>query len=69
MLDIVHFPLFLASVLLLCITPGPDLAYVVGQSVARGRRSASVTSSGRRARRRSHRPKPVSCCCAALLPR
>jgi len=46
MLDITHFPLFLASVFLLCITPGPDLAYVVGQSVANGRRSGVISASG-----------------------
>lgn len=46
MLDIVHFPLFLVSVILLCITPGPDLAYVVGQSVANGRRSGILSAAG-----------------------
>ena len=46
MLDIIHFPLFLISVFLLCITPGPDLAYVVGQSVANGRRSGVISASG-----------------------
>ncbi|MDF7658728.1 LysE family translocator [Erwiniaceae bacterium L1_54_6] len=46
MLDITHFPLFLASVFLLCITPGPDLAYVVGQSVANGRRSGVISAAG-----------------------
>ncbi|WP_307743173.1 LysE family transporter [uncultured Pantoea sp.] len=46
MLDIVHFLLFLASVVLLCITPGPDLAYVVGQSVARGRQAGVLSASG-----------------------
>lgn len=46
MLDITHFPLFLASVFLLCITPGPDLAYVVGQSVANGRRSGMISAAG-----------------------
>lgn len=46
MLDIMHFPLFLASVFLLCITPGPDLAYVVGQSVANGRRSGVISATG-----------------------
>lgn len=35
MLDIVHFPLFVASVALLCVTPGPDLAYIIGQSMVR----------------------------------
>lgn len=46
MSDIVHFPLFVASVVLLCITPGPDLAYVVGQSVARGRRAGILSAAG-----------------------
>lgn len=46
MLDIIQFPLFIISVLLLCITPGPDLAYVVGQSVANGRKSGVISASG-----------------------
>ncbi|WP_058914394.1 LysE family translocator [Entomohabitans teleogrylli] len=46
MLDIVHFPLFFVSALLLLITPGPDLAYVVGQSVANGRRSGVISAVG-----------------------
>lgn len=46
MLDIVHFPLFVASVVLLCITPGPDLAYVVGQSMVRGRRAGVLSAAG-----------------------
>lgn len=33
MLDITHFGLFALSVFLLSVTPGPDIAYVVGQSV------------------------------------
>lgn len=39
MLDISSFPLFVLSVFLLSITPGPDMAYVVGQSIANGRRA------------------------------
>lgn len=46
MLDITHFGLFIASIFFLCITPGPDLAYVVGQSVANGRRSGIVSALG-----------------------
>ncbi len=46
MLDITHFGLFLLSVFLLSITPGPDMAYVVGQSVANGRRAGLISAAG-----------------------
>jgi len=46
MLDITHFGLFAFSVLLLSVTPGPDMAYVIGQSVANGRRAGIVSASG-----------------------
>ena len=46
MLDIVHFPLFVASVVLLCVTPGPDLAYIIGQSMVRGRRAGILSATG-----------------------
>lgn len=46
MLDIVHFPLFVASVMLLCVTPGPDLAYIIGQSMVRGRRAGILSATG-----------------------
>lgn len=46
MLDIVHFPLFAASAFALSITPGPDLAYVVGQSLGNGRRAGVISAAG-----------------------
>ena len=46
MLDITHFGLFILSVLLLLITPGPDMAYIVGQSVAYGRRAGIISATG-----------------------
>ena len=46
MLDIVHFPLFAASAFALSVTPGPDLAYVVGQSLAGGRRAGVISAAG-----------------------
>jgi threonine/homoserine/homoserine lactone efflux protein len=46
MLDITHFGLFVISIFFLCITPGPDLAYVVGQSVANGKRSGLISAAG-----------------------
>lgn len=46
MLDITHFGLFALSVLLLSVTPGPDIAYVVGQSVANGRRAGIISAAG-----------------------
>lgn len=44
--DIINFPLFLLSTLALCITPGPDIAYVVGQSIAHGRRAGVMSAAG-----------------------
>jgi len=46
MLDITNFGLFALSVFLLSITPGPDMAYVIGQSVANGRRAGIISSAG-----------------------
>lgn len=46
MLDITSFGLFAFSVFLLSVTPGPDMAYVIGQSVANGRRAGIVSASG-----------------------
>lgn len=46
MLDITHFGLFILSVFLLSITPGPDMAYVVGQSVANGHRAGLISAAG-----------------------
>ncbi|WP_459206394.1 LysE family translocator [Pseudomonas sp. MLB6B] len=46
MLDINNLPLFMLSVLLLSITPGPDMAYVIGQSVANGRRAGVISAAG-----------------------
>lgn len=46
MLDITDFSLFVISVLLLSITPGPDMAYVVGQSIANGRRAGVISAAG-----------------------
>lgn len=45
MLDISSFPLFVLSVFLLSITPGPDMAYVVGQSIANGRRAGVISAA------------------------
>ena len=39
MLGITHFGFFVFAVFLLNITPGPDTAYIVGRSVAQGRRT------------------------------
>ncbi|MEN4739066.1 LysE family translocator [Pantoea agglomerans] len=46
MLDITNFGLFAFSVFLLSVTPGPDMAYVIGQSVANVRRAGIVSASG-----------------------
>ncbi|MGI4811890.1 MAG: LysE family translocator [Janthinobacterium lividum] len=46
MLGITGFPLFVAAVFLLNITPGPDTAYIVGRSVAQGRGAGVVSALG-----------------------
>src|SRR5690606_35226810 len=46
MLDITNLWLFVISVFLLSVTPGPDMAYVVGQSVANGRRAGVISAAG-----------------------
>src|SRR5690554_3159035 len=46
MFDIASLWLFIVAVFLLSVTPGPDLAYVVGQSVANGRRAGVISAAG-----------------------
>ncbi|ELQ08690.1 lysine exporter protein LysE/YggA [Pseudomonas syringae BRIP39023] len=46
MFDINNIQLFIISVFLLSITPGPDIAYVVGQSVVNGRRAGVISAAG-----------------------
>lgn len=46
MFDITSLWLFVLAVFLLSITPGPDMAYVVGQSVANGRRAGVISAAG-----------------------
>ncbi|RKP49468.1 LysE family translocator [Trinickia fusca] len=46
MFGIVHFPLFVAAVFLLNITPGPDTAYIVGRSIAQGRGAGLMSALG-----------------------
>ncbi|HIZ49493.1 MAG TPA: LysE family translocator [Candidatus Pseudomonas excrementavium] len=46
MLDITSLWLFILAVFLLSVTPGPDLAYVVGQSVTNGRRAGVISAAG-----------------------
>lgn len=46
MFDINNLSLFIISVFLLSVTPGPDMAYVVGQSVANGRRAGVISATG-----------------------
>lgn len=43
---ITNFGLFCITVLLLNITPGPDTAYIVGRSVAQGRRAGLISAIG-----------------------
>ena len=46
MLGIHEFWLFIVSGLLLNVTPGPDMAYIVGRSVQLGRRGGAVAALG-----------------------
>ena len=46
MLGIHDFPLFLISCILLNITPGQDTMYIIGRSVAQGRRAGILSAMG-----------------------
>lgn len=46
MLGIHDFWLFVASGIVLNVTPGPDTLYIVGRSVAQGRRAGAVSALG-----------------------
>lgn len=46
MLGIVQFPLFVLAVMALNATPGPDVAYVAGQSMLHGRRAGILSALG-----------------------
>ena len=40
------YALFLAAVVLLCIVPGPDMAYLLGRTITQGRRAGLVAAIG-----------------------
>jgi threonine/homoserine/homoserine lactone efflux protein len=46
MFGIIQFPLFLIAVTALNLTPGPDIAYVAGQSIAQGKRAGILSALG-----------------------
>ncbi len=46
MLGIHNFALFLATGVLLNLTPGPDTAFILGRSIAHGRRSGIASALG-----------------------
>ena len=46
MFGIHDFPLFLASGVLLNLTPGPDTVYILGRSIAQGRAAGIASASG-----------------------
>ncbi len=46
MFDVSNLWLFVGSVVLLSVTPGPDMAYVVGQSLANGRLAGVISAAG-----------------------
>ena len=41
-----HFSLFLTAGILLNLTPGPDTAYIIGRSIAQGRRAGIASALG-----------------------
>ena len=41
-----HWATFLVAALLLNVTPGPDMAYVLGHAIRRGRRAGFVAMAG-----------------------
>jgi threonine/homoserine/homoserine lactone efflux protein len=46
MFGIHNFPLFLASGVLLNLTPGPDTAYILGRSIEQGRAAGIASAFG-----------------------
>lgn len=44
--DISILPVFILASLVLLITPGPDMAFIVATGVAKGRRTAMFASAG-----------------------
>lgn len=46
MTDVVNFPAFLLAALALCVMPGPDCMYLLGRTLAQGRRSGVVSACG-----------------------
>src|SRR3977135_2331521 len=46
MFGIQHFPLFLAAGILLNLTPGPDTAFILGRTLAGGRRAGVASALG-----------------------
>src|SRR2546428_10752567 len=46
MFGIHHFGLFLTAGILLNLTPGPDTAYILGRSIAQGRRAGIASALG-----------------------
>ena len=46
MFGIQHFPVFVASGILLNLTPGPDTLYILGRSLAQGRRAGVLSVLG-----------------------
>src|SRR5581483_5581225 len=46
MFGITHFEFFVVAVFLLNVTPGPDTAYIVGRSVAQGRKAGLMSALG-----------------------
>jgi RhtB (resistance to homoserine/threonine) family protein len=44
--DILNFPAFLLAALALCAMPGPDCMYVLGRTMAQGRRAGVVSALG-----------------------
>lgn len=45
-MDAINWPLYLTAVVLLTLTPGPDMLYVISRGLAEGRRSGVVSAMG-----------------------
>jgi threonine/homoserine/homoserine lactone efflux protein len=44
--DLAHFLMFAAATLILNLTPGPDMMYIIARSLGQGRRAGLVSALG-----------------------
>jgi threonine/homoserine/homoserine lactone efflux protein len=62
-LGIHDFWLFAASGIVLTITPGPDTLYILGRSIAQGRRAGMLSVLGISTGILIHTAAAAECCC------